>query len=378
MTIVDRYLLFLFLKIFFVCFLSFSGLFIVVHLFSHLDELIALAEVNGWATVFYEFYLPRVAQLFDKTAGIMTLVAAIFSVSLLQRSREMTAIEAAGITKSRILRPIFVMALIIVGLTIVNREVWIPKVKDRLVREPQTWNDDGQIDMMVQEDLASGVVLRGDQLFLGERRVSEADAQLPSSLNADVPRIISNWAIVEPATDEHPAGLWFFQVAKPDNLLLVPSLKSEDGEVLLYTPRDYDWLGPGECFVACDFSVEQMAYGNKLASFKTTPEMIADLRKPKRSFGNRLQVGLHSRLLKPILDLTLLMLGLPMVIGGVERNLFVSAGTCFWIVGAVQLTTIACHTLGATSLIRPAAMAAWLPVAIFLPFAIVAMRKLKN
>jgi lipopolysaccharide export system permease protein len=263
-------------------------------------------------------------------------------------------------------------------LTVVNREVWIPQVKDRLVREPQTWHDDGQVGMMVQEDLGSGVVLRGDQLFLGERRVSEADAQLPNEFSSSVPRVTSNWAIVEPATDQHPAGLWFHQVGKPAKLTLIPSLVSDDGQTVLYTPRDHAWLKHDQCFIACDFDVETMAYGNKLASFRSTPQLIAELRKPRKWFGNRLQVGLHSRLLMPVLDLTLLMLGLPLVIGGIQRNVFVSAVTCFLIVGTIQLTTIACHSLGATNLIRPAAMAAWLPVAIFFPFAIVAMRKLKN
>lgn len=378
MTIVDRYLLSIFLKTFLICFLSFTGLYIVIHIFSNLDELTAISEIDGWPTVFYEFYLPRVAQLFDKTAGILILIAAIFSVSLLQRRREMTAIEAAGITKARILRPVFVVALIIVGITVVNREVWIPQVKERLVRPLNMWHDDGQLDLMVQEDLGSGVVLRGDQLFLPDRRVSEADAQLPIELRTTVPRVISNWAIVEPANDQHPAGLWFHQVAKPENLMTISSIQDETGKTVLFSPQEHEWLAADQCFIACGFTVEQMAYGNQLAQFQSTPQMMKEIRKPKRWFGNKLQVGLHARLLQPILDMTLLMLGLPMVIGGIERNIFVSAGTCFWIVGAIQLTTIACAALGASSLIRPAAMAAWLPVAIFLPFAIVAMRKLKN
>lgn len=378
MTIVDRYLLFLFLRTFVICFLSFTGLFIVIHLFSHLDELIAISEADGWPTLFYEFYLPRVAQMFDKTAAILILVAAVFAVSLLQRSREMTAIEAAGITKARILRPIFITALIIIGLTIINREFWIPQVKHSLVRDARTWNDDAQLEMTVQEDFVSGVVLRGEYLFQSERRVSEADAQLPRSFSSQVPRVISNWAIVEPANDEHPEGLWFHQVTKPDNLREIPSLTTEDGRTILFSPHDHPWLNREECFIACHFDVEQMVYGKQLTQFQTTPQMITELRKPKRWFGKRLSVGVHSRLLKPFLDLTLLMLGLPLVVGGLERNVFVSAGICFLIVGTVQLTTIACEALGATSIIRPAAMAAWLPLAIFFPFAVVAMRRLKN
>lgn len=378
MTIVDRYLFFLFLRTFVVCFLSFTGLYVVIHLFSNLDELVAIAEVDGWQQLFYEFYLPRVGQLFDKMAGILILVAAIFSVSMLQRRREMTAIEAAGLTKARILRPIFLTAIVIIGLTIVNREVWIPQVADRLVRNPQSWNDDVQVKLLMQEDLASGVVMRGDQLFIKERRVSNADVQLPLDLPSEISEIESVWAIIEPANELHPAGLWFHQVIKPESLPNLSSLKSNEGEVILYTPKDFDWLKGDQCFVACDFDVEQMAYGAHLAEFKATSELVEELHKPRRWFGNRQQVSVHSRLLQPVLDLTLLMLGLPMVIGGIERNVFVSAGLCFWIVGGVQLSIIACNTLGGAGIIRPAAMAAWIPVAIFLPLAVVSMRRLQN
>ena len=121
-----------------------------------------------------------------------------------------------------------------------------------------------------------------------------------------------------------------------------------------------------------------MAYGTKLLDYQTTSEMMAELRKPRKWFGHGQQVDVHSRFVRPVLDFTLLMLGLPMVIGGIERNVFVSAGICFWIVAAVQLTTIACYALGTSSIIQPAALAAWIPIAVFFPFAIVSMRKLKN
>lgn len=378
MTIVDRYLFSLFLKTFLICFLSFAGLYIVIHLFSNLDELVALAKIDGWPVLFYEFYVPRMAELFDKTAGIITLVAAIFSVSLLQRRREMTAIEAAGITKARILRPIFLTAFVIIGLTIANRELLIPKVKDQLVRTPQTWGDKGQMDFTVQEDLESGIVVRGDQLFLGERRISEADIQVPIDLQSDLSRIHASWAIIEPENEMHPAGLWLHQVDTPAELETQNSLVNEDGEKVVFMPKDNVWLTKGQCFVRCDFDVQQIAYGNKLASYLTTQDMMAELRKPRKWFGHNQQINLHTRMLQPVLDMTLLMLGLPLVIGGAQRNIFMSAGLVFWIVAAFQLTSMGCQMLGASSVIQPAAMAAWIPIALFFPFAIVAMRRLKS
>ena len=358
--------------------MSFAGLYIVIHLFSNLDELVEIAKADGWPQLFYEFYVPRLAELFDKTAGIITLVAAIFSVSLLQRRREMTAIEAAGITKARILRPVFLTAVVIIGLTIANRELLIPKVRDRLVRTPQTWGDKGQMDFAVQEDLETGIVVRGEQLFLADRRISEADVQVPVSLESDLSRIHASWAILETENEMHPGGLWLHQVSMPTNLAEQNSLSDEDGQRVVFMPKDNAWVTAGQCFVRCDFDVEEIAYGNKLANYLTTTDMMAELRKPRKWFGHNQQINLHVRLLKPVLDLTLLMLGLPLVIGGIEKNIFVSAGLVFWIIAAVQLTSMGCQMLGASSVIQPAALAAWIPVGVFLPFAVVAMRKLKN
>ena len=378
MTIVDRYLFFLFLRTFLICFVSFSGLYIVIHMFSNLEDLVEIAQVDGWPKLFQEFYFPRIAQLFDKTAAMITLVAAIFSISLLQRRREMTAIEAAGITKARILRPVFLSAIVVIGLTIANRELVIPKVRDSLVRTAQRWSNQGQIEFTVQEDMATGIVLRGDQLFIDERRISEADIQVPASLGSELPRIQADWGIVEPANQNHPAGVWLYQVNLPDDLETFSSIANEAGETQIFMPKDQDWVANGQCFVRCNFEVEQMAYGNKLANYQTIPAMMRELRKPRKWFGHNQQINLHTRILQPVLDLTLLMLGLPLAIGGIEKNVFVSAGIVFWIVAAVQLTSLACHSLGASSVIRPAAMAAWIPVGIFLPLAVVAMRRLKR
>ena len=121
MTILDRYLLFTFLRIFVVCFLSFAGLYVVIHLFSNLDELTALSKESSWAELMWAFYWPRMAELFDKTAPIMALVSGIFSIHLMQRTSELTAIEAGGITKFRALRSVLLAGVVVIALTVVNR-----------------------------------------------------------------------------------------------------------------------------------------------------------------------------------------------------------------------------------------------------------------
>ncbi|MEL7496826.1 MAG: LptF/LptG family permease [Planctomycetota bacterium] len=380
MTIIDRYLSWLFLKTLLICFVSFAGLFVVVHLFSNLDELTLISQQIGWTGVFQEFYLPRFADLYDKSAGIVILVAAIFSVSLLQRRREMTALEANGLTKARILRSVFILAIIFVVLSVLNRELLIPQLKEKLVHTPQSWGDEGAVDMKVHSDLANGIVLRGDQLLIQEKKISDIDVQMPLTIAGVLPRVKAKYGIVTAADDRHPEGIWLHQVEDPDRLLKIGSLEVEEGKTIFFSQSDQAWLGPNQCFVRCTFDVDEMAYGNQLAAYRSTKEMIDALREPATHTRStrKNKVAVHARIVKPILDLTLLLLGLPMVIGGIERNVFVSAGVCFWIIIAVQLTAIVSYALGTSSLIQPAALAAWLPVLIYVPLAAVALRRLKR
>ncbi len=378
MTIIDRYLVFLFLKTLLISFVSLLGLFVVVHAFSNLDELAAISEQIGWWGVFEEFYLPRFADLYDKTAAILVLVSALFTISMLQRRREMTAMEAAGLTKARILRSVLILSTIGIALTVVNREWIIPQFKYQLVQTPQSWGSSGEVEMRAYSDFQTGVVVRGDRLRLEEGKITEIQIQLPYHLARQLPRIKAKWGMIKPAGKWNPAGIWLHQVKNIEELQQVGSLNDEFGEPLVFTSVNHRWVGAGQCFVRCQIDPRQVAFGDQLMLYQSTPEIIEDLKKPKRATGRPKQIALHARMVKPLLDLALLLLGLPIVVGGVERNVFITAGLCFWVVAGVQLTTSACYALGASNLIQPTALAAWMPVMMFVPLASVAIRKLKR
>ncbi len=377
MTILDRYLLFLFLKIFAVCFTSFVGLFLIIHLFSNLDELAELAEpCGGWPTLLAEFYFPRVAELFDKMAAVLVLISAIFAVNMMQKRRELLAIEAGGITPLRAIRPIIVAALCIIGLTVANREMVIPALKDRLVRTPQNWLDQGTADMLVQQDSETGIRFRGKEIWLAEKQIIEPKVQLPASLSSRFNRLTAVSASFESADQTHPAGIRLQQVTEPATLAGFRSIVVEENPVV-YAPSDVSWLEDDEVFVVSDVSLEEAAFGNRLALYRTTPEMMAAVRKPRTWFGNNQRVGLHVRVIQPILDLTLLLLGLPLAMSNSDRNIFVAAGISFAVVGAVSIVTLASQSLGTYNLIQPAALSAWIPLLVFVPLAALSMGRLK-
>lgn len=384
MTILDRYLITLFVKIFAVCFLSFSGLYVVIDVFTKLDELARLVESgHQWVTLLGEIYGPRVVDIFDKTSAMMALFAAIFALTLMQRRREVTAIVAAGLPMRRVVRPILAVSLVIIAVAAVNREWLLPQMRDSLVRTPQSWSGQKDLPMTVQDDLTTGVRLRGHHLALSTSTVYSPDVQLPVELAPGVTRIRAATAVLMPATDQHPAGLFLDKVGYPKEIYQINSIVGDvendsDAPFAVLTPVEHDWLYGGQCFVVCNFDAQQIAYGSKLKEFQTVPEMMAEVRKPQPVFGRSRRLDLHSRILKPILDLTLILLGLPLVISQRGRNVFASAGICLLIVGGFHVAVMLCQSLGNYSLVRPAALAAWLPMMIFFPFAVLSMRNLNR
>jgi lipopolysaccharide export system permease protein len=77
----------------------------------------------------------------------------------------------------------------------------------------------------------------------------------------------------------------------------------------------------------------------------------------------------HQRFVQPLLDVTLLLLGIPILLRQQERHLFWIAGATLVTVGVFVLATKLIHGMasGATSL--PPYLGAWLPLLIFAPIA---------
>lgn len=92
MAIIDRYLLAQFLKVFVICFLSLTGLYIVIDGFANLDDFMIYADKHGnLLPVMAEYYGYKSLAFFDRTCGILTLIAAMFTITWIQRHHELTA-----------------------------------------------------------------------------------------------------------------------------------------------------------------------------------------------------------------------------------------------------------------------------------------------
>jgi len=370
MRIIDRYLLGQFLRTFVICYLSLVGLYIVFDAFTHLEEFFRCAEkAGGLLSLMGSYYGYRAILFFDRTSGLLTLVAAMFTISWIQRHNELTALQSAGISRLRVAAPIIVAAGVIALLSAANRELIIPQCRDELVRRPANLLGQYGEELKATYDQQTSVLFRGKATYADRQRIESPDFLMPDTLNQYGPRLVAENAFYRPPEGERPGGYLLEGVREPAGLAERPSLKLGDRPVLI-TPRDApDWLQDEQAFLVSEMTFEQLTGGQAMRKFSSTPEMIAGLWNRSLDFGADVRVAIHTRLINPLLDLTLLFLGLPLVLSRQSRNVFVAIGLCMGIVAVYLLVIIACQRLGAIYLIDPA-LAAWLPLMIFVPPAV--------
>ena len=138
----------------------------------------------------------------------------------------------------------------------------------------------------------------------------------------------------------------------------------------MITPRDAPaWLRPNQCFVVSDVAFEELFGGQAFRNFASTAQLISSLHNNSFDFGADIRVAIHSRIVQPVLDLTLLFLGLPLVVTRSNRNVFMAIGLCLGVVTIFVLVVIGIEQLGSIELISPV-LAAWLPLFLFVPAAV--------
>jgi lipopolysaccharide export system permease protein len=377
MFIIPRYLLRQFVQVFVICFLSFTGLYIVIDAFGHLDHFSSYAEKEGnLLGVMARYYGYHSLSFFDRTSGILAMISAIFTVAWLARHQELTALMAAGISKLRLIRPLLLAAAGVSLLGAANRELVIPRIREELTRDTKDLSGGAARDLEPRFDAQTGILIGGEKLVLGERRIINPVFILSGELAAYGRQLAAANAYHVDANADHPAGLVLTGVTAPKQIGRLSSLKVGDRAAII-TPRDAPWLGSDEAFVASELEFQLLANGSSWRSFASTAELIDELRSTGADPGAGVRVAVHTRLVQFLMDGTLVMLGLPVMMSRRRRNAFLSIGICLGVATAFTLTCLACQSLGNLNLVRPS-LAAWLPLMAFVPVAAAMSQSLRS
>jgi lipopolysaccharide export system permease protein len=368
MRIIDRYLLRQFIQTFLICFISLTGVYVIFDAFTNLEAFLHCAKGGQLLRLMGGYYACQSIFFFDRTSSLLVLMSAMFTVAWLQRHHEMTALMAAGISRVRIVAPILVAAGLITLAAAANREAAIPRFKYELAQRPSDLAGNVADELCPQYDNQTDVLIRGQAAYADTRRIGKPDFLLPPALSEHGKRLLADNATYMAPAGKRPGGYLLDGVHEPKNLARKPSL-SLDGRAVLITPHDADWLTATQCFVASDVTFDQLNGGRAFRTFGSTAELIRALRNRAMDYGADLRVTIHGRIVQPLLDLTLLFLGLPLVVSRESRNVFVAMGLGIGVVAGFLVLVIGCQQLGTSGLL-PAALAAWAPLMIVVPAAV--------
>lgn len=357
-TTFDKYLLGRLLHTFAVFFISAYGLYVVIDLFTNIDD---FQEKTGASLDLFlrigEYYAYRASEFFELAGPVLIVVSVIVVLGLLQKHSEHYPILAAGIPAFRLLKPLLISTAILNGALIANQEFLIPSLAVAL-QTPR-----GSKTAQVQKvepvyDYSNDLMhIDGDQVLVHNQTLIGASFALTKTnlvtqncvLKAEKATFVSE-------TDKHRSG-WLLQ-----NLVgvLDTDVLSEQGR-----KRIIPGSNGKDVFIISEVSFDQLYNRGRNLKLLSSMQLIQRIQNPSTGpmpvKGQSL--ALHTRITRPFLCLLNVIIALPLVMRKESYSLIANMVFCAGILGALYMIAQGCFQLGSLGLLPPD-LAAWLPVII--------------
>ena len=377
MKILDRYLLRQFFRVFVMVFVSLLGIYVVADFVGNLTEFVDHGKQNqSLGKMLMVYYGARVPWFFDIASRNVAMLSAVFSLAWLQRDNEMTALMAAGISRWRIAKPLIVASALIAVLAVINRELWIPRFRTELCRNAQDMISLRPEKVTPRYDVETDVLFDGQAIFPSQHRIDLPRFRLPVPWRHFGQKLQAESAHYVPAGPARPAGYLLDNVESTVPMSEVPSL-TLDERPLVITAHDDSTLTPQQAFLVSRMSLDQLRRGRKWQQFTKTASLISGLKQGSLDYSPDVRLMIHARFVQPLMDITLVFLGIPLALGGESRRLVSAAAKSIAAGVLYGLVVLACHGMGIQCVISPA-LAAWTPLIVMAPVAILLSEPLRR
>lgn len=377
MKILDKYVIKNFLIGYLIAFFVLIGLRILIDLFVNLDEFAKHSDMGVFAILFNiaHYYGINSTLYFRDFAGMITVVAAAFSLGKMTRSNELTAVLASGVSLKRVIAPILLAAVLLTGLLIIDQEILIPSLAERLVLRRDTlpgkdkfslWfisDENGSLINSVTFDSATGT-LKNPTIITRRRQndslVWDVTGKIRASSATYNPQTQS-WDLQDGyflARQEQEGSHWLEKARKSQAPQPIASYKSD------ITPKDLPILRKGEYI--------SLLSSKQLSDLAARSTQVKDL--------THLYSQKHFRLTDPIVNLIMLMVGLPVLVCREPKAMKSAIMASFGITVACFLVTFL-GKMAATEVMFNRVIPelwAWLPIFIFLPIAFIELDSMKT
>jgi lipopolysaccharide export system permease protein len=365
MKILDRYIAKNFLVGYAIAFCVLIGLRIVIDIFVNLDEFAEHSDLGALAVAKnIAFYYGLNATLYFRDfAGMITVVAAAFSLGKMVRNNELTAIMASGVSLKRVVGPILLLALLLSGLLVVDQEWAIPALSDQLVREKDTLpGEESYIAWFLPDN--NGSLLCSPRYEV--KTSSFRDLTIVLRQKTDQPGIwkVTGCILADRAAYNDQTGQWDLTGGR----LVGRSASEGTTPVASYQASD---LIPKNIPVMATAEDKTLLSWRQLAALSALSPKDAGLLYSQK----------HFRITEPIINFVMLMVSLPVLVCRDPKAMKSAVMVSFGLTAACSLTTFVCKMLSTEPILLGRVTPefwAWLPVFIFVPIAFVELDSMKT
>lgn len=381
MKILDRYIAKNFLYGYFISLFIMIGMFLTIDLFMNLDEfaeLLGVEDATGYvltmkdvAVNIVRFYSVRCALWYKEMAGMIVVIAAVFSLTRMTRNNELVAVMASGMSLKRILAPILLLAVLLTGLMVADQELLIPKYAYELTRKHdemsyktsyEVWfigDDNGSLFCSQMYDEETQTL--HDPFIILRERIREG---------AGIYRVKGRIQAIA-AVYEGDRGGWTLIDGK--RMLLGGDTEQMQGG----QAESIDFYKSN--LTAADIPVRKREGFKSFLSLRQLTELENNPGVRKTDLAS-LAFQKHSRITDPIVNLIMLMVALPVLVCREPRAMKTAILISFLTTLSCFLTVFICN-LFATEVffggIYPAFWA-WAPIAIFFPIAVIEIDSMRT
>jgi len=382
MNTLDRYIIKQFLLNFIILSVVMMGLYVLVDLIVDLDEFLEagreLADEHGGTIpatlwVLGDFYFPFLLLVYTAMSGLIVVAAMGFTLAQMQRSRELIAIMAGGISLYRVAAPILVAGFIFNMVSIPIQEVLVPPRAEKIIRPKSQAGEptlgDKPIHYVLDESgalvsAASFSAQRGEMYRVRIIVLNDETGQQESLIRADLARwddAAEHWTLwsdanekVEGAVFDKDLDRWITPGGTRYNLITQGTQpEALTGQVAMAYKTG---LSPKV------LKIREASLYLRLQSLRQLESMRDNEALSLETRGQITQI-IWSRFSTIVLSVLLLLMGLPYFLARVPGNLMTNAAKASAITIGAWAGGLVLLQVGTLNPVT----AAWLPVIIYLP-----------
>lgn len=361
--VLDRYLIREFTYTYVICVLIMISLYVLLDLFANIDEFISTDKSSRRILLeIFSYYGYHSFLYFAQVAGMITLVAACFTLARLHRGNELTAVLAGGISLYRVALPLIVMGLFFNTLWVIDQELIIPRIADKLVLTHAEAGGKRSFELYFLRERGNTLLSAGmynpatqtmEQVIAMER---DQEGNLQANITADRAQWDGErrcW-ILSRGVRQTPTAVGGFVVS---------------GETTREPLTEYysDW-GPSDLLLRQSSAWTWFLSISQLNAILEKPHLVPDI--------TEVQAARHVRLTQPLINMLLMLLGLPFFLNREPHNVLLAVGMCLFLAIVCFLFAFISHNLASTT--AHPALAAWLPLMVFGPVSANLMANIKT